>query len=358
MDRRSLGCLDADVEEARPRRRSGGSAESTQCSLSAEMMETDTIPESRTPSTAGSRWWVIGCGAIGAKLSPADVRTLRCTALLLLPLAIIELGVGGAAADICRAVDRQSVGAWWGALNPLIAAVVACLCFYENRVWNLFVQSIVAALVSFVGAVVEGMGANVVQQIGTVGQITNVTAAVLYDINPSQSYNAHYSHFMKLYGDPLGQSALLSCFKATPKNPSDLSFSNDDVTEFVSSLCGKSSSAKACVQAIGAEPKFSTSLCYTYSGTGYPGSCGTVDLHKPPAGLPQVHNCGQVLSVLGDATVGSTVLLTMLCVLSIIQSFNAGRIHFAQVRSGAGLAATAAEDSMLYAGTGTAKNAV
>lgn len=315
-------------------------------------METqnDSIPAARDSTVTGPKRWFSFCGPPSAKLSLGQQKTLRCTAFLIVVMSIIELGVGGAAYDVLNGkIAGHAVGMWWGASLPLVAGLVASCCWYENRLFNAYAQSVLAAILSFVAAVVEGIGAQSVSQIQAVGQVINSTAAAYYAIHPTTSIQGH--HPLKYYGNPQASQLLLECLSAEPSNPTALSFGNDDMP------CGTAkfgsmtppASAVACAASV---PKFGTNVCYTWSG--YLGGCGSAILHNPPKGLPAVHNCGQIISVLPDVTVGSTVLLSMLCMLSIIQAYHSGKWYYAtQARS---LAST--DDQALFGVAGGKTNVV
>jgi len=311
-------------------------------------LETDAIPQQ---TTNPSSWWSLGgwCSG-GVKLDLIKQKQLRCLSVLMVLLGLIELGVGGAAADILMGkIGHQSIGMWWGALNPLIAGIVACFTTYEGRLWNLFVQSTIGALVAFVAAVTEGLAANVVSGIVAVGQITNSTGAAEYvrNVVPYKPNQAQGGHFMKLYGEPSTGPEVISCMKSSPWSPSALSFENDDS---LTSPCYKW--GPNCWS----QPKFATNVCYFQAqGLGYSG-CGSATLHPAPPGLPNPHNCGQLLTMLPDFAIGSTVLLSMLTVLSLLMAFYSGKWYYASLAHRQGLAAQ--DDSVFSATTGTNKNSV
>ena len=96
-------------------------------------------------------------------------------------LGLVELGVGGAAADILMGkIGHQSIGMWWGAINPLIAGIVACFTTYEGRL----LESVCAVYSRCAGRVCpsgyRGLGSKRCFGIVAVGQITNSTGAAEY----------------------------------------------------------------------------------------------------------------------------------------------------------------------------------
>lgn len=315
-------------------------------------LEVENSTADRIPPSAVAAWtWLCG-PANTVKLDISVIKKLRCTAILILVFSLIELGVGGAAADILHnGIGRRPIGAWWGAINPLISSIVCIVCVYESRLWNNFSQSVIAAIVSLVAAICDGIASNKVAQILTTGQVYNSTAAAEYVVRGKTTLPAGM-HFMNVYGSPAYEQQIYECLKQTPSNPASLMLDTDD-TPITQGICKGKTNYLSCLQAVSSAPKYSPAVCYTFSG--YVGSgCGATILHTPPTGLPQIHNCGEIISVLPDVAMGSTVLLTMICVLCILQAYHSGQLYYRCVK-GSSLSSQVQDDSVMFAGSGTSK---
>lgn len=86
---------------------------------------------------------------------------MRACGSFILLIGVTELGVGGTAFGF---LSNMKLGSWWGAILPIIAGILSMLSYPRRVIIAGFIASLLSIVTATVGAVIDSMGANILEK--------------------------------------------------------------------------------------------------------------------------------------------------------------------------------------------------